>query len=280
MQMTVISIPGGSKPEILKLVKKIHECYPNQIQVNVFDQSENIGTEEEWLYEKCLSDEDAVRKAVLLVKESEKSILLKGMVQTHTLLKEVLKSEHQLKLEGILSHVALVTLPNHQREFLLTDCAMNIAPNTETLINIVENVKSVAHKQGIDKPKIALLSSAENFNPKMPSSVLAKEVTEAYQDCQDGIVFGPISFDLAISPESVKHKGYVGPIQGDADVLVVPVIDAGNILYKSLTLFGGAEIGGMVVGTKVPVVLTSRSDSTESKFQSLEFALKQIGFKK
>lgn len=162
------------------------------------------------------------------------------------------------------------------KTFLLTDCAMNIAPTQATLIEIVENAKEVAQKLGLHHPKIALLSAAENFNPKMPSSVLAKEVTAHFNGQQEATVFGPLSLDLATSEEAVAHKRYSGPIMGDADILVVPTIDVGNCLYKSLTLFGHAKLGGTIVGTKVPVVLTSRSDSTESKFHSLRFAMRQV----
>jgi phosphate butyryltransferase len=110
----------------------------------------------------------------------------------------------------------------------------------------------------------------------MPSSVLATEVTEHFKETDDSIIYGPISFDLATSKEACEHKRYEGPIMGDADVLVVPTIDTGNTLYKALTIFGNATAGGTLVGTKIPVVLTSRSDSTESKLHSLKFAIEQL----
>ncbi|EOK24098.1 branched-chain phosphotransacylase [Enterococcus faecalis EnGen0338] len=273
--MITVSIAGGSQPEILQLVKKALKEAEQPLQFIVFDTNENLDTENLWKYVHC-SDEAAVaQEAVSLVATGQAQILLKGIIQTHTLLKEMLKSEHQLKNKPILSHVAMVELPAG-KTFLLTDCAMNIAPTQATLIEIVENAKEVAQKLGLHHPKIALLSAAENFNPKMPSSVLAKEVTAHFNDQQEATVFGPFSLDLATSEEAVAHKRYSGPIMGDADILVVPTIDVGNCLYKSLTLFGHAKVGGTIVGTKVPVVLTSRSDSTESKFHSLRFAMRQV----
>lgn len=274
--MITISVAGGSQPEILELVKKAKKEYSDGLKFVVFDTNENIADESMWDYFHCEDELDVAKQAVSFVAEEKAQILLKGIIQTHTLLKELLNKEHGLKTQKVLSHVAMVDLPNHDQSFLLTDCAMNIAPDKDSLVEIVGNVKQVAHKIGIDHPKIALLSAAENFNPKMPSSVLATEVREVFKDETDSTVFGPISLDLALSKEAVAHKRYEGPIMGDADVIVVPAIDAGNSLYKSLTIFGGAMVGGTIVGTKVPVVLTSRSDSTDSKLHSLKFAMKQV----
>ncbi|MGM0125542.1 branched-chain phosphotransacylase [Enterococcus sp. AZ194] len=274
--MITVSIAGGSRPEILELVKQARERYVEQLAFVVFDTVENIGDDSLWTYYLCQSDVEVAEKAVSYVAEGSAQILLKGIIQTHTLLKELVNERYGLKTKKVLSHVAMVELPSSKQSFLLTDCAMNITPTKETILAIVENAKEVAHKIGLVLPKIALLSAAENFNPKMPSSVLAKETAEHFQDIDDGLVFGPLSFDLALSKEAVAHKRYEGPIMGDADVLVVPTIDTGNALYKALTIFAGAKVGGTIVGAKVPVVLTSRSDSTQSKLHSLEFAMKQL----
>ncbi|MBO0476129.1 phosphotransacetylase [Vagococcus sp. DIV0080] len=274
--MITISVAGGSRTEILHLVKKVNEEYPENVRFKVFDTTENIATDSMWDYVHCESELEMAQKAVELVASGEAQILLKGIIPTHTILKELLNKKHDLKTRKVLSHAALINIPKKNRAFILTDSAMNIAPTTETMIEIVENVKQVAKKTGIDKPKIALLSSAESFNPKMPSSVLATEVTEHFKETEDAVIYGPISFDLATSKESAEHKNFQGPIVGDADVLVVPTIDTGNTLYKALTIFGDATAGGIIVGTKVPVVLTSRSDSTESKFDSLKFAMQQL----
>ncbi|MDT2808056.1 phosphate acyltransferase [Vagococcus lutrae] len=274
--MKTISVAGGSQPEILELVKEAHKRYPNELEFVVFDTNENIDNENLWRYEQCQDEKEMVFRAVSLVAKGEAQLLLKGIVQTHAILKEVLQKEHNLRDQKVLSHVAMVDIPKLNRTILLTDCGMNIAPDTETLSSIVDNAVGVAHKIGLTHPKVALLSAAENVNPKMPSSVLTKEVSDRYQNSENCTVYGPISLDLALSQEAVAHKKFEGPVAGDADILVVPSIDTGNCLYKSLTLFGDALVGGTIVGTKVPVILTSRSDKIESKLHSLSFALKQV----
>ncbi|MDR0922500.1 MAG: phosphotransacetylase [Lactobacillales bacterium] len=274
--MTNIAIPGGSKPELLSLVKEAKAKYGDQLHFFVFDHSENIDTENLWTYIPC-KEEEVVSKAVACVANSEAQILLKGIVQTHTLLKEVLKSQYHLKERALLSHVAIVDIPKLGRPILLTDAGMNIAPDSVQLSMIITNALSVAKKIGIAHPKVALLSAAENYNPKMSSSVLAKEVTEHFEGNAKATIFGPLSLDLALSKESVAHKRFEGPIRGDADILVVPTIDVGNVFYKSLLLFGDTTMGGIIVGTKIPIVLTSRSDSIKNKLYALEFALQQLG---
>lgn len=274
--MITVSVAGGSQPEILALVNRVNEEYPGEIRFTVFDTNKDIANDGTWDYVHCQSELEMAEKAVEFVADEKAQILLKGIIPTHTILKELLNKKHGLKTQKVLSHVALIDMPEKNKSFILTDSAMNIAPTKESMIDIVENAKQVAKKTGIKKPKIALLSSAETFNPKMPSSVLATEVAEHFKDSQDSIVYGPISFDLATSVESCEHKHFEAPIMGDADVLVVPTIDTGNTLYKALTIFANATAGGTLVGTKIPVVLTSRSDSTESKLHSLKFAMQQL----
>ncbi|SFH64293.1 phosphate acyltransferase [Pisciglobus halotolerans] len=274
--MVTVAVAGGSREEILALVTRAHEKYPGTLTFLVFDTADNIDQQGVWEYIPCKDEKEMVKKAVSSVANDQAQILLKGIVQTHTILKEVLQKEHGLKTQNVLSHAALIDLPNIDRPILLADAGMNIAPSKEELIDIIHNTAGVAAKIGLMKPKIALLSAAENVNPKMPSSVLAKEVTEHFSESKEVTVFGPISLDLALSKEAVAHKRFTGPIEGDADILIVPNIDVGNVLYKSLVLFGKAVTGGTIVGTKVPIVLTSRSDALESKLYSLEFAMKQV----
>lgn len=271
--MTTIAIPGGANPEIREAITIAKQKFGSKIDFAIYDVEDNGAGD--YRFVAC-SPETVISKAVKSVATGEAQILMKGIVQTHDLLKEVLKKEYDLRQQKLLSHVAMIHLPQMDRPILLTDSGMNIAPDVEQLVQIADNAIITAQKIGIEEPKVALLSSAEIFNPKMPSSVLAKEVTERMQD-RRATVYGPLSLDLALSKEAVAHKHFTGPIAGDADVLVVPTIDTGNVLYKSLLLFGQAVMGGTIVGTKVPIVLTSRSDSAESKLLSLEFAIKQLG---
>ena len=274
--MPTVAVAGGSREEILELARRSQIEFEDSVKFKVFDVEPDIDHEETWEYIKCETKEDMIRRAVESVVNNEADILLKGGVQTHALLKEVLKKEHDLKNQDLLSHVALVKLPALDRQILLTDAGMNIMPTKDQLEEIIHNVLKVGKAIGMDHPKVALISSAENLNPKMPSSVLAHELTERFKDDPEATVYGPLSLDLSLSKSAVEHKNFEGPIKGDADILVVPNIDVGNALYKSFLLFGDAVMGGTVVGTKVPIVLTSRSDEVESKLYALKFALMQI----
>ncbi|TDL38367.1 phosphotransacetylase [Macrococcoides bohemicum] len=274
--MIKVAIPGGSRPEILEVITKAKQLYKDVVSFFVFDTEENIDSNDVWVYEQCETEGDSVKRAVEMAATGDAQVLMKGMVQTRTLLKEVLQKEYNLRGQSVLSHVALVDLPGNNRQLLLTDAAMNITPTSEQLKQIADNAIDVAHRIGISQPKVAMISSAETFNPKMPSSVLASEVVSLFKGSENALVAGPISFDLATSKEAVDHKGYDGVIQGDADILVVPTIDVGNVIYKAFSVIGNAVIGGTIVGAKVPIVLTSRSDSTESKMYALDFAVRQV----
>lgn len=274
--MIKVVIPGGSRPEILEVITKAKQLYKDVVSFFVFDTEENIDSNDVWIYEQCETEGDSVKSAVEMAATGDARVLMKGMVQTRTLLKEVLQKEYNLRGQSVLSHVALVDLPGNNRQLLLTDAAMNITPTTEQLKQIADNAIEVAHRIGISQPKVAMISSAETFNPKMPSSVLASEVVSLFKGSENALVAGPISFDLATSKEAADHKGYDGVIQGDADILVVPTIDVGNVIYKAFSVIGNAVIGGTIVGAKVPIVLTSRSDSPESKLYALDFAVRQV----
>lgn len=276
--MTTIAIPGGSNPEILQFVTAAKERYGEEVNFAIFDEAENIGNDDLWDYFPA-SKEDKIPQAVAYVAAGKADILMKGIVATHDILKEVLQKKYNLKEQKLLSHVAIIHLPSLNRPILLTDSGMNITPDYEQMEIIIQNAVKVAHDIGIKHPKVALLSSAETFNPKMPSSVLATDLTKNMK-MPDATIYGPLSLDLALSDEAVQHKRFSGPIAADADILVVPNIDVGNVFYKSLLLFGNATMGGTLVGTKIPIVVTSRSDSTASKISALDFALKQLGGKK
>lgn len=274
--MPTVAVAGGSRSDILELVRHSRVEGNEDLTFKVFDVDPNIDTEGLWEYTPCENEGDMVYQTVKCVADGKADILLKSGVQTHALLKEVLKKEHGLRNQDLLSHVVLVDLPQLKRPILLTDSGMNIAPTIDQLEVIIENAIETSKRIGLTKPKVALLSAAENLNPKMSSSVMANELTERFSTNSNATVYGPLSLDLSLSKEAVKSKRFEGPIQGDADILVVPGIDAGNVLYKSFVLFGGARMGGSIVGAKAPIVLTSRSDQVKSKLYGLEFALMQL----
>lgn len=268
-----IAIAGGNHQSFFDLATAVQKDKPQYyfylygVGQPVSDIPSNMS------YFECQDLTESIDQALKSIAENQTQVLLKGLVQTHQLLSAVLKSPYQLRDQKVLSHIALLEIPGYARPLFLTDAAMNIAPDAATLIEIVKNAIRITTSYGLKQPKVALLSAAENINPKMPSSVMAQKVTEYFQDnTTPGIVYGPLSLDLALSPQSAVRKGFKGPIKGDADVLVVPAIDAGNVLYKALTLFTDVKVGGLIIGTKVPVVLNSRSDSIENKISALNFA--------
>lgn len=210
-------------------------------------------------------------KAVSLVSEGKADMVMKGLVDTSIILKAVLDKEVGLRTGKVLSHVAVFDVNGYDRLFFITDAAMNLAPDLQTKKQIIENACIVAHALDIEEPKVAAICAKEKVNPKMPDTVDAKELEDM---CKNGeirgcIVGGPFALDNAVSEEAAKHKGMDNPIAGKADILLVPDIEAGNILYKSLVFFAESKNAGVIVGAKAPIILTSRADSEETKLNSI-----------
>ena len=219
--------------------------------------------------------EAAALKAVELVHNGKADILLKGLLETKTFLKSVLNKEVGLRTGKMLSHVCVFEIPGIDRLLFLTDVAFMTYPTLEEKVQIIKNTIPVCNACGVAEPKVAPLAAVEVVNPKMPVTVDAAELTKM---CEEGqipgcIVDGPLSLDLAIDPEAAKHKGATErKIQGDADVLLFPDIHAGNLVYKAIVHMVKVKNGCILTGTKVPVVLTSRSDTFETKVYSLALA--------
>jgi len=224
----------------------------------------------------------ACRIAVSKVREGYCDILMKGMVATSSLLKAVLNHNEGLRKNPILSHLTFFEFPDRAGLKILTDAAMCISPDSETLIKEIDNAAEAFAVFEKRAPKIALLAANEKVSEKVPSTLLAEKVSKALKDRNDIIVEGPVSFDLAVSNESAEIKKYAGKIQGDADIFVVPRLDTGNAFYKSLQYYIKAQMGGLVFGASCPVVLTSRADDNNTKFNSLLLGISiwQNGYKK
>lgn len=214
-------------------------------------------------------EKSACRLAVREVKEGRCDIIMKGMVATSSLLKAILHSTDGLKKNPILSHLTFFEFPDRPGLKILTDAAMCIAPDPETLIKEIDNAAEAFALFAARPAKVALLAANEKISEKVPSTILADTVARALAHRTDIIVEGPISFDLAVSEDSARTKKYQGKIQGNADIFVVPRIDTGNAFYKSLQYFIKADMGGLVYGARCPVVLTSRADDNGTKFNSL-----------
>ncbi|KAB1440885.1 bifunctional enoyl-CoA hydratase/phosphate acetyltransferase [Pseudodesulfovibrio senegalensis] len=221
-------------------------------------------------------DGQAVTEAVRLFREGEVSFVMKGLVPTATLLKAVLNKETGVPPEtGILSHVGVFTSPTDERIMFVTDAGVNIAPNLQRKVDILKNAIGVARTLGIAKPRCALLAATEKVNyPAMPATLDGDVITKMASKGEFGEaeVHGPLSLDLAVNLDSAACKGVSGPVAGQADILLTPDIESGNILYKSLSSFCRVTIAGVVVGSRVPVVVPSRGDSDKSKFYSLALA--------
>ena len=218
--------------------------------------------------------EEAAFKSVELVRNNRASALMKGNISTPVLLKAILNSETGIKKSDVLSHVLVFEWENQLR--FLTDGGMIPHPSLEEKIELINNAKALAKKLGCEVPRVAVLSSVEKVNPKIPSTldaaVLAK-MGERGQFGKDCIVDGPLALDNAISLESAHHKGLFNEVVGKADILIAPDIDTGNILGKTLLYFGNVQAGGMIIGARCPVVMLSRSDDRQTRINSIKLAL-------
>ncbi len=216
----------------------------------------------------------AAQRAVELVAAGEATTLMKGLVDTGVLLREVLKREHRLRGDGILSHLALFEIAGFGRPLAITDAAVNIAPDLETKQAIITNAVSFLHRIGYLHPRVAIIAATERVTPAMSATVEAQELVAAWQrgEIPGCSVAGPLALDNAVSLEAARIKGIESPVAGQADVLVVPTIESGNVLYKALAFLASARHAGVIVGAQVPIVLTSRADSPRSKVDSLALA--------
>ena len=219
--------------------------------------------------------ESAAKMAVNLVRKGDANMLMKGLIPTNIFLRQVLNKESGISEKNILSHLAIFETTAYHKIFGVTDAALNIAPSLNEKISIIENSVEALHKLGNKNPKVALLSSVEKVSAKIASSAEAAMLAMMNKRGQirDCIVDGPLALDAAISSESARHKGIDSTVAGDADLLVVPEIDSGNILYKCLTYLAGAKTAAVILGAMAPVILTSRSDSEENKLYSIALAI-------
>tara|TARA_Y100000590_G_C15610870_1_gene973773 strand:+ start:19 stop:930 length:912 start_codon:yes stop_codon:yes gene_type:complete len=212
--------------------------------------------------------------ATKLASESKVRIIVKGHIHTDILMKEVLKRQHKLINKTRLSHIWHMTLKKDDQPLIITDGALNVMPNIKTKMHILKNVINFAKRIGIERPKIAVLSATEEVIDSMPTTLEAKELTElAKSEKIDADVFGPLAFDNAISKKSAAIKGIKNNVAGQADILLVPNVETGNSLVKMMIYFMGACAAGVVIGGKVPVVITSRSDDAPARIASIAAAV-------
>jgi phosphate butyryltransferase len=252
----IVPILVGNKANILKIASEIKF---NLSHIEIIDESDPTVI---------------AYKSVSLITDGKGDILMKGFIATGTLLKAAVDKEKGLRKNNIISHFTLFESKHYHKLLGVTDVAMNIAPNLDEKIHILNNAVEVMHKLGINNPKVAIVTPVETVNEKIESTVHAAILTvmnkrEQISGC---IVDGPLAFDNAISFEATKHKKIISEVAGDADIILVPNLDSGNILYKSLLFMGEALSAAIITGAKVPIVLTSRAASEHSKIVSIALA--------
>ncbi|MGF1432970.1 phosphate butyryltransferase [Bacillus thuringiensis] len=259
----------------IKLQLAQFRLYGNQEKIMGMLQEHGLQTSEHVEVIAAMSNAEAAELSVKAVRNGEADVLMKGNIPTANILKAVLNKEWGLRKGSVLSHVAAFEVPNYDRLIFVTDAAMNIAPDVTQKAAIIQNTVEVARAIGIDLPKVAPIAAVEVVNPAMQATIDAAMLTQMNRRGQikDCIVDGPLALDNAVSQIAAEHKGIVSDVAGKADILLVPTIEAGNVLYKSLVYFADAKVGAMIAGAKAPIVLTSRADSAETKVYSLALAV-------
>jgi phosphate acetyltransferase len=216
----------------------------------------------------------AAEAAVALVRAGRAEVLMKGSLHTDELMAAVVARGTGLRTERRLSHCFIMDVPNHPNALFITDAAINIAPTLVEKADIVQNAIELAHALGIAEPKVAILSAMETVNPKVQSTIDAAALCKMAERGQitGGVLDGPLALDNAIDPEAARIKKLGGPVAGVADILVVPDLEAGNMLAKSLSFLADADAAGIVLGARVPIILTSRADSVLTRLASCAVA--------
>ncbi|MDR3462712.1 MAG: bifunctional enoyl-CoA hydratase/phosphate acetyltransferase [Beijerinckiaceae bacterium] len=213
---------------------------------------------------------EAAEKAVALVRSGEAGLLMKGNLHTDVFMHAVVASQTGLRTARRISHVYLMDVPDYPRPLLLTDAAINIAPTLADKVDIIQNAIGLAHVLGIAQPRVAILAAVETVNPEMKATLDASALCKMADRGQitGALLDGPLGFDNAVSVAAAKEKGIVSDVAGRADILVVPDLEAGNMLAKQLTFLSGADAAGLVLGARVPIILTSRADSASTRLAS------------
>lgn len=274
----VLAVVACQDEEVLRAV---HEAalsgIVEPILIGDIEKTEKIAEELEISIEayKKIEAKDLVEAAQIAVKHvssGKADFIMKGLIDTSILMKEVLNKEYGLRTDSLLSHVMIYEVPTYHKFVFLTDGGMNLEPGLEDKVKIVKNATRVCKALGYDTIKVAAIAAKEKVNPKMIATVHANELKNMCNNglFEDGVILdGPLALDLAISKEAAKIKGYDSEVAGDADILLVPNIETGNGIGKSLTYFANSQSAGIIMGAKVPIVLVSRADSHEDKLHSI-----------
>ena len=227
--------------------------------------------------------EECAETAVKLVSSGEVDFVMKGLLDTSVILKAVLNKEWGLRTDSLLSHVMVYEVPSYDKLLVTTDGGMNIAPDYDQKVKILKNAIEATKPLGLKHIKVACLAAKEKVNSKMQATVDARALQEAGERGEFGkdvTVEGPLAFDLAVSKEAAKVKGFKSKVSGETDIMLMPTIEVGNGIGKALTYFAGAKSAGIIMGAKAPIVLVSRADSHESKLYSIAYGALIAGHNK
>lgn len=273
----IVSVACAQDTDVMKAIQNAKEngiieaiLVGDLEKMQIIAKEENINLSEYEVID-IKDPAEASLKAVELVSSGKAHMVMKGLVDTGIILKAVLNKEIGLRTGKVLSHVAVFDVLNYPRLLLVTDAAMNIAPNLEQKKQIIENSLEVARGLDIEIPKVGVICAKEKVNPSMPATVDAGELVKMNENGEltGCIVGGPFALDNAVSEEAAKLKGIDHPVAGKADILMCPNIESGNILYKTLGFLTNAKSAGVIVGAKAPIILTSRADTEEAKLNSI-----------
>lgn len=246
----------GDEEKILQILKSLKI---NSSNYTIIDEKDKV---------------KACQKSVKLVSSNDNYFLMKGLIDTSILLKAALNKEYGLRTKNRISHVSVFEVGTHHKIIFMSDGAMNIAPTLDEKRQIIENSVAIANAVGLNNPKVGILAAVEKVNPQMEATLDAEKLVQMNKDgiIKGCIVGGPFALDNAINTEAAKHKGIKDPIAGEIDILIMPRIEAGNIFYKTMMFLSNAKSASVIAGAKKPIVLTSRADSTISKFNSIALA--------
>lgn len=280
-----IAVAAAHDDNVLMSIKEIYDKgYANPVLIGdkekIFQIAESIQVDVSKMdIIKETDDTQSARIAVNMVNGGEADVLMKGHMQTADLLRVVLDKERGIRSNRVLSHVGIFEVEHYPKLLLVTDGGISIAPDLKTKAEIIQNAVYVANRLGIPKPKVAVLSAIEIVNPAMQSTVDAAALSKMAQRGQikNCIVDGPLAMDNAINLDAALHKHIESDVAGDADILIVPNIESGNILVKSLVFLYKARTCSILTGAKAPLVVTSRADSSEGKYLSILLALSMRG---
>lgn len=276
-----IAIAAAQDEDVLMAVKSAYLekiCIPiligNKEKIIELSQKINFNLDDIQIIESK-DDNEAARTAVSLVSSGKADILMKGLVDTAIILKAVLDKEIGLRTGNILSHAAVFESDRYHKLFIITDAAMNIAPSASEKKQIIENTLPLCRSLDIENPKVAVICAKEKVSPKMQATVDAEILVNMNKngEIKGCMVEGPFGLDNAISREAAALKGVKGEVAGDADILLMPNIEAGNVMYKTLTYLADSKNAGIILGAKAPIILTSRADSDEAKLYSILLAV-------